>query len=161
MRRRLFMLIATVALLAVVLGCLTACGVPSDPDKAAQNLEDEGYIVVLNKVEAGADAAEYYLPDGCTACIYAYKKHELIGEGESIEIYYFKDKDFAAAYMKENEDWLNEIHNIVVEKENAYREGLITEAEFTAIRDILETAEIKQEGNLVYKGTAGAIKAAK
>lgn len=160
MKRRVPVLITALLLSAVLLSCLVAC-MPSDPDEAAANLENAGYIVVSVKADGGSGVTDYLLPDGCTAYVSAYKKHNLIGEGESIEMYYFKDSDSAAAYMEKNEGWANEINDLIVEKENLYREGYITEEEFTTLKEILESTVMKKEGNLVYKGTAEAVKAAK
>lgn len=160
MKKRVFISVAVAAICVLTLSCLAAC-MPSNPDDVANNLKEAGYIVNIVKDEDASHSAEYYLPDGCTAHITAYKSHELLTVGDSIEIYYFKDKESASAYMEENKNWQNELNDVLVDRENAYRAGLVSEEEYFALKDMIEGTVMKQEGKIVYLGTEEAVKAAK
>lgn len=160
MKKRPFAIVASILLCALSLSCMAAC-MPSNPDEVVTNLKEAGYTVTVVKDEDASHSAEYYLPDGCTAYITAYKEHELLTIGESIEVHYFKDKASASAYMKENEGWQNEINDAIVGYENDYRAGLIKEEVFFAMKEMLESSVMKQEGTIVYLGTAEAVKDAK
>ena len=82
-----FAKITAVVLLAVLaLTALVACGYPSDPEKAKEQLEKKGYTAVLTKDPTGLSSL--------TANILATKIDD-DGKGEMITIAYYKDADAA------------------------------------------------------------------
>ena len=84
------MAVALVAVLAITV--LVACGYPSDPEKAKEQLEKKGYTVILTPAVGS-------IPASITAT-----KLDDEGKGEMIGIMYYKDADAAKeAYNKAKE----------------------------------------------------------
>ncbi len=124
-------IVALIALVAVLAVALVAC-IPSDPDKAVENLEAEGYEV--EKLDS--DLLLTFAPDGCVAVVSAVKG--ITDLDDNITIYYFEDTDSAKAFYEEAKEAWDKL-------DDEDKEGI----------------EFKQSGKIVYSGTEAAVKAAK
>ena len=122
-------IVAMIALVAVLGIALVAC-IPSDPDKAAENLEKEGYTVLANE-DATKALAGFIVPEGCEAIVFAYKGYIPIGADDAIRIYYFEETEDAKEYWETIKD-----------------------------DELEDGWDAKQSGKIVYKGSKEAIKAA-
>lgn len=159
MKKRILTVVGVLALAAVLVVSLVAC-IPSDPDKAASNLKEAGYDVLVANSGDALGIVGWALPDGCVTQVTGTKA--LSGDlGDNIAIYYFEDSDAANAYMDENADWQGEIDVQLAEMEDAYKAGEISENDFNSMKDLLESIQMKKQGKIVYVGSADAIKAAK
>lgn len=129
-------IIAVLALVAVLGVALVAC-VPSDPDKAAANLEEAGYKVLTTKASdgTGVQLGLEAVAEGCVAMVTASKG--LSDLDDAITILYFNDADDAKA---------------------AYEE---IKADFDKLDDEdKEGYKVGRSGKVVYTGSEEAVKAA-
>ncbi len=81
-------IVAVIALIAVLTVVLVGC-IPSDPNKAVENLKDAGY---------SARKYETSLPNGCKCYVVGTKISADITDSDTIYIYYFKNTDAAKSY---------------------------------------------------------------
>lgn len=129
-------IVAMIALVAVLGIALVAC-IPSDPDKAAANLKEEGYTVTVAKASDGTGVKmglELTYGKGCIAVVDASLVSVSLAQGvdgEIIKIIYFNDSDSAKAYWE-------------TIKDDEVEEGYVA----------------KRSGKIVYGGTEAAVKAA-
>lgn len=142
MKKRFLTIVAVLVLAAVLAVSLVAC-IPSDPEKAKQNLEDEGFFVLPELITAPLVAAVSVAVEGFDEMIYAtdISAEAILQDqtpGEAIIILYFDSSDNAKAFYEG--DLIQEL------KEEVDKEG---------------TAQLKKQGKIVYIGTEAAIKAAK
>ncbi|MBR2349706.1 MAG: hypothetical protein IKA77_03695 [Clostridia bacterium] len=134
--KKVISITAVIALVAVLTLALVAC-VPADPDKAAANLEEAGYIVTNVKasdgtgVKLGLEATA----EGCVAMVTG----TLISTAgtESVAILYFNDADDAKAYYADIKADFDELDD-----------------------DEKEGKKIGKSGKVVYAGTEAGVKAA-
>ena len=159
MKKRFLTIVSVLALAAVLVISLVAC-IPSDPDKAASNLKEAGYDVIVANSDDALGIVGLGLPDGCATKVTGTKA--LSGDlRDSIDIYYFEDSEAASAYMDEHAGWQQEIDDILAELKNAYDEGEISKDDYNSWKEMYEGLEMKKQGKIVYVGSADAIKAAK
>ena len=142
MKKRFLTIVAVLVLAAVLAVSLVAC-IPSDPEKAKANLEDEGFFVLPELLTAPFVAAVSLAAEGfeemiCAADISAEAIDQGQDPGEMIFILYFDSSDNAKAFYEG--DIIQEL------KEEVDKDG---------------TAQLKKQGKIVYIGTEAAIKAAK
>lgn len=133
MKKRILSVIAVLALAAVLAVAMVAC-IPSDPDKAAENLKAADYLV---DVEDGSVSMGVMgiVVDGIEAVVSATSDDFT----EGVTIFYFEDSDSAKSFYES--DFISEM------KEEAEAES--------------EELVIKRQGKIVYAGTKEAIKAAR
>ena len=128
-------IIAVLALVAVLGVALVAC-VPSDPEKAAENLEAEGYEVATAKKGSsiGGILAGMTMPEGCETMVTGIK--DLL-DGDMIVIYYFEEADDA-------KDFYEDMKADFDKADEEDKEGM----------------KIGRNGKVVYTGSEEAVKAA-
>ena len=133
MKKRILSVIAVLALAAVLAVAMVAC-IPSDPDKAAENLKAADYLV---DVEDGSVSMGVMgiVADGIEAVVSGTSDDFT----EGVTIFYFEDSDSAKSFYES--DFISEM------KEEAEAES--------------EELVIKRQGKIVYAGTKEAIKAAR
>lgn len=133
MKKRILSVIAVLALAAVLAVAMVAC-IPSDPDKAADNLKAADYLVDVtdDPVSTGVMGL---MADGIEAVVSATSDDFT----EGVTIFYFEDSDSAKSFYES--DFISEM------KEEAEAES--------------EELVIKRQGKIVYAGTKEAIKAAR
>ena len=133
MKKRILSVIAVLALAAVLAVAMVAC-IPSDPDKAAENLKAADYLVDVtdDPVSMGVMGL---MADGIEAVVSATSDDFT----EGVTIFYFEDSDSAKSFYES--DFISEM------KEEAEAES--------------EELVIKRQGKIVYAGTKDAIKAAR
>ena len=133
MKKRILSVIAVLALAAVLAVAMVAC-IPSDPDKAAENLKAADYLVDVtdDPVSMGVMGL---MADGIEAVVSATSDDFT----EGVTIFYFEDSDSAKSFYES--DFISEM------KEEAEAES--------------EELVIKGQGKIVYAGTKEAIKAAR
>ena len=129
-------IIAVIALVAVLGVALVAC-VPADPEKAASNLREAGYEVMVTKASDGTGAqlglnATY---EGCVAMIIASKG--LLDLDDGVTIFYFNDAEDAKACYED-------IKADFDKADDADKEGY----------------KVGKSGKAVYAGSEEAVKAA-
>ena len=142
MKKRILTIVAVLALAAVLAVSLVAC-IPSDPAKARENLEDEGFFVLpeaLAQIFVGfGGLAVDGLDETVLATDISLEALQQEKEpGEFILILYFDSSDNAKAFYEG--DTIQKI------KEEVDKDG---------------TGQLKKQGKIVYIGTEAAIKAAK
>ena len=129
-----FLKVLALSLVAVLMcATLVSCGGPaSDPDKAAEALEDADYVVIKADDKISLATYDALGVDDLECVITAFNEDE-----EGIVIFYFEDKDAA------NDAWeaIEEIAEEAAEEE--------------------EDLVIKKSGKMIYYGTKQAIKDAK
>lgn len=133
MKKRILSVIAVLALAAVLAVAMVAC-IPSDPDKAAENLKAADYLVDVadDPISMGVMGLA---ADGIEAVVSATSDDFT----EGVTIFYFEDSDSAKSFYES--DFISEM------KEEAEAES--------------EELVIKRQGKIVYAGTKEAIKAAR
>ena len=133
MKKRILSVIAVLALAAVLAVAMVAC-IPSDPDKAADNLKAADYLVDVadDPVSMGVMGL---MADGIEAVVSGTSDDFT----EGVTIFYFEDSDTAKSFYES--DFISEM------KEEAEAES--------------EELVIKRQGKIVYAGTKEAIKAAR
>ena len=142
MKKRILTIVAVLVLAAVLAVSLVAC-IPSDPAKARENLDEEGFFVLPELFTAPFVAVVSVAAEGFEEMILAT---DISGEalqqdqtpGEFILILYFDSSDNAKAFYEG--DGVQDLKEMVDE------EG---------------AGQIKRQGKIVYLGTEAAIKAAK
>ncbi len=134
--KKVISITAVIALVAVLTLALVAC-VPADPDKAAANLEEAGYIVSNVKASQGT-GVQLGLNATAKGCV-AMVTGTLISTAgtESVAIFYFNDADDAKAYYEK------------------------IKAEYDELDDEdKEDKKVGKSGKVVYAGTEAGVKAA-
>ncbi|MBQ9114994.1 MAG: hypothetical protein IJY07_03560 [Clostridia bacterium] len=128
-------IIAVLALVAVLGVALVAC-VPSDPEKAAENLESEGYEVFAAKKgnSLGGILSGFVIPEDCETVVAGVK--DLL-DGDMIFIYYFEEADDA-------KDFYEDMKADFDKADEEEKEGM----------------KIGRNGKVVYTGSEEAVKAA-
>ena len=142
MKKRFLTIVAVLVLAAVLAVSLVAC-IPSDPAKARENLEEEGFFVLPEALTQFIFGFAALAIDGLDETVLAtdISAEALQQEqtpGEFILILYFDSSDNAKAFYEG--DSIQKI------KEEVDKEG---------------TGQLKKQGKIVYIGTEAAIKAAK
>ena len=134
--KKVISITAVIALVAVLTLALVAC-VPADPDKAAANLEEAGYIVTNVKASDGT-GVKLGLEATAKGCV-AMVTGTLISTAgtESVAIFYFNDADDAKAYYADMKADFDELDD-----------------------DEKEGKKIGKSGKVVYAGTEAGVKAA-
>ena len=133
MKKRILSVIAVLALAAVLAVAMVAC-IPSDPDKAAENLKAADYLVDVTD-DPVATGVMGIVADGIEAVVSGTSDDFT----EGVTIFYFEDSDSAKSFYES--DFISEM------KEEAEAES--------------EELVIKRQGKIVYAGTKEAIKAAR
>ncbi|MBO5775990.1 MAG: hypothetical protein J6V83_00970 [Clostridia bacterium] len=134
--KKVISITAVIALVAVLTLALVAC-VPADPDKAAANLEEAGYIVSNVKASqgTGVQLGLNAVAKGCVAMVTG----TLISTAgtESVAICYFNSAEDAKAYYEKIKAEYDELDD---EEKEGYKFG--------------------KSGKVIYAGTEAGVKAA-
>lgn len=147
--KKFFRILAATMLFAVMAMTLCSCGVPSDATKAKENLEKNGYTVVMLQ-------GSY---KGTIISINTGVEYTVTGTNgeESVSIIYYSDKENAnKAYKEFKEDHDKSLKELKA----SYDDGKISKDAYDKAKAELDNIKFGKSGKVFYSGTKAGVKAA-
>jgi hypothetical protein len=162
MKQNMFKIFAVVLVVAMCAVMFTAC-VPSDPQKAYDNLKasdlfKDATVTITNASDASG-LAGVAMPEGCETVVTAYNNNGTLlkfSDDDSVSLYYFKDADSAKAYFEKAQ---KQYEDSKIDAKAEYDKGNMTKEEYDDYIDFLNENKMRKSGKVVYSGTKEGLKA--